>query len=293
MSAFSIDLDLENGYLRIGNFPIPIDMIQNWIGKLIKIALIIIILTILTKVGYKIINKVVKRQIESNKRFTLDEKKAYTFGSVLKSILKYTSYFIGFTAILTVLFGNISITFASVGGVAIGFGAQNLVKDIINGLFILFENQFSVGDYVTIGNYKGTVENIGLRSTILKDFSGDVHILPNSIISEVTNHSIAESRVMVDVEIAYEENVDNAMKVIEDICNEFKLENENMVDGPRPVGVVNLKSSSVTIRVLGKAKPMTQWGCENELRRRIKIGMDKSNIEIPYPKTQLVPGKKK
>lgn len=293
MSAFSIDLDLENGYLRIGNFPIPIDMIQNWIGKLIKIALIIIILTILTKVGYKIINKVVKRQIESNKRFTLDEKKAYTFGSVLKSILKYTSYFIGFTAILTVLFGNISITFASVGGVAIGFGAQNLVKDIINGLFILFENQFSVGDYVTIGNYKGTVENIGLRSTILKDFSGDVHILPNSIISEVTNHSIAESRVMVDVEIAYEENVDNAIKVIEDICNEFKLENENMVDGPRPVGVVNLKSSSVTIRVLGKAKPMTQWGCENELRRRIKIGMDKSNIEIPYPKTQLVPGKKK
>lgn len=288
MSIFSLDMDLEKGIIRIGKLPIPIDMIQSWIGKLVKILFIILIMAIVIKVGYSIINKIVKRQIESNKKFTLDEKKAYTFGSVLKSILKYTSYFFGLTAILTVLFGTISITFASVGGVAIGFGAQSLVKDIINGLFILFENQFSVGDYITIGNYNGIVENIGLRTTTLKDFSGDVHIIPNSVISQVTNHSISESRVMVDMEIAYEENIDEVIKVIEEICEEFKKENTNMVDGPKPVGVVNLKSSSVTIRIMGKALPMTHWGCENELRKRLKIAFDKHNIEIPYQKTHIL-----
>ncbi len=90
------------------------------------------------------------------------------------------------------------------------------------------------------------------------------------------------------MEIAYEENIDETIKVIEEVCEEFKKENTNMVDGPRPVGVVSLKSSSVTIRIMGKALPMTHWGCENQLRQKLKIAFDNHNIEIPYQKTQIV-----
>ncbi len=288
MINFASKVTVEDNYLKVFDIPIPIEYLMTLLSRIIKIIIIIVIMSLLIKLGNAIINKIVKKQIESNTKFSLDEKKAYTFGSILKSILRYTVYFIGITAVLTVIFGPISITLASVGGVAIGFGAQTLVKDIINGLFILFENQFSVGDYVTLGDFKGIVENIGLRTTVLKDFSGEVHILPNSTIAEVTNHSVADSRMLVDIEIAYEENIDEAIEIINKVCDDFKDSSENIVEAPKAAGVISLNESGVTIRVTGKAKAMTNWGLENDLRKRIKLALDKAEIEIPYPKTQLV-----
>ena len=288
MINFASKVTVEDNYLKVFDIPIPIEYLMTLLSRIIKIIIIIVIMSLLIKLGNAIINKIVKKQIESNTKFSLDEKKAYTFGSILKSILRYTVYFIGITAVLTVIFGPISITLASVGGVAIGFGAQTLVKDIINGLFILFENQFSVGDYVTLGDFKGIVEIIGLRTTVLKDFSGEVHILPNSTIAEVTNHSVADSRMLVDIEIAYEENIDEAIEIINKVCDDFKDSSENIVEAPKAAGVISLNESGVTIRVTGKAKAMTNWGLENDLRKRIKLALDKAEIEIPYPKTQLV-----
>ncbi|MBW6411784.1 mechanosensitive ion channel family protein [Clostridium sp. YB-6] len=252
------------------------------------IILTIILMYISIKLGNHLIKKFVDRQIKSNAMLSLDSQRAKTLGEVLKSVLKYLVYFLGIGSILSNLFNGMSFTFASIGGVAVGFGAQSLVKDLINGFFILFEDQFGVGDYITIGEFSGIVESIGIRTIVIKDFSGDVHSIPNGSIIQVTNHSRDNIRFIVDVDIAYEENIDNAINVIKKTCEKFEEQNEDIREPIQVLGVNALNASSVTIRVIGKAKPLKQWETERELRKLIKIKLDEDGIEIPYPKTQLI-----
>ena len=284
-----LKLNFGDGSLDIGK-GISIDMrdIENIVNKGIRIVVIIILMYITIKIGNRLINKFVKRQIESNARFSMDNQKAKTIGEVLKSVLKYMTYFIGAALILSDAFNGISVAMASVGGFALGFGAQSLVKDIINGFFILFEDQYGVGDHVTIGTFSGIVETIGIRTTVIRDFSGDVHLIPNGTINQVTNHSRGNIRFIVDVDISYEEDIDNAINVISNVCNKYKDENENIVEPIEVLGVNSLNASSVTIRIIGKAKPLKQWEAERELRKRVKKVLDEEGIEIPYPKTQLI-----
>ena len=255
-----------------------------------KIILIFIIMLIVIKLYNRTIEKFVQRQIKSNARFSLQPQKAKTIGAVLKSAVKYLTYFVGITIMLSDIFNGVSVALAGVGGVAVGFGTQSLVKDIINGIFILFENQYGVGDYVTIGKYSGIVESIGIRTTVIKDFSGDIHLIPNGSILEVTNHSKGNIRFIVDVQVAYEENLDNVINIIKKVCNKFEEENEDVVEPIVVFGVTDLAQDGVTIRVMGKSKPLKQWTMENELRKAIKLKLDEENIEIPYRKVQIVNG---
>ena len=289
MFSMLLKLNFGDGSLDIGK-GISIDMrdIENIVNKGIRIVVIIILMYITIKIGNRLISKFVKRQIESNARFSMDNQKAKTIGEVLKSVLKYMTYFIGAALILSDAFNGISVAMASVGGFALGFGAQSLVKDIINGFFILFEDQYGVGDHVTIGTFSGIVETIGIRTTVIRDFSGDVHLIPNGTINQVTNHSRGNIRFIVDIDISYEEDIDNAIKVISNVCNKYKNENENIVEPIEVLGVNSLNASSVTIRIIGKTKPLKQWEAERELRKRVKKVLDEEGIEIPYPKTQLV-----
>jgi small conductance mechanosensitive channel len=213
-----------------------------------------------------------------------------TLEAILKSILRYSVYFFGIVGILTQMFGAISLTFAGIGGVAIAFGAQSLVKDIINGFFILFEDQFAVGDHINIDDKGGIVESIELRITKIRDFNGDLHIIPNGLITKVTNHSRGDIRVAVDIDIPYEEDMDKVIGIVSAVCERFKAENENMVEGPKVLGVSALKESSLTIKVAGKAKPMTQWDAEMSLRREIKKALNEEKIEVPYPKRKIIKG---
>ena len=289
MFSMLLKVNFGDGSLDIGK-GISIDMrdIENIVNKGIRIVVIIILMYITIKIGNRLINKFVKKQIESNARFSMDNQKAKTIGEVLKSVLKYMTYFIGAALILSDAFNGISVAMASVGGFALGFGAQSLVKDIINGFFILFEDQYGVGDHVTIGTFSGIVETIGIRTTVIRDFSGDVHLIPNGTINQVTNHSRGNIRFIVDVDISYEEDIDNAIKVISNVCNKYKSENEDIVEPIEVLGVNSLNASSVTIRIIGKTKPLKQWEAERELRKRVKKVLDEEGIEIPYPKTQLV-----
>ena len=240
------------------------------------------------KIGKHLIQKFVERQVASSAMLSLDSQRAKTLGEVLKSVLKYSVYFMGIAIIVSILFGEISFTFASIGGIAVGLGAQSLIKDLINGFFILFENQFGVGDHVTLGSFNGIVKSIGIRTTVISDFTGDIHSIPNGSIIGVTNHSRNDIRFAVDVNISYEENIEKAISIIEITCNDFKSKNEEYISEPIEVsGVTALGTSSVTIRVVGKAKPLSQWKMENELRKEIKLTLDKNKIEMPYPKTQL------
>lgn len=278
----------DNTELNFGRISISVGELEVFVNKGLKILFLVFLMFISIKIGNYIIKKFVDNQIKSDGRLSMDSQRAKTLGEVMKSVLKYSVYFIGITAMASIIFGGISITFASIGGVALGLGAQSLIKDLINGFFILFENQFGVGDYITIGNFSGIVSSIGIRTTIIKDFNGDIHCITNGSILGVTNHSRSDSSFIVDVNIAYKEDIDNAISVIEKTCEEFKKENEKDIKEPINVlGVVALGASGVTIRVLGKAKPLRQWDMERELRKLIKVTLDKNNIEIPFPTNMI------
>lgn len=286
---YLVHLSLDKTELEIGKVIISLEDFEVVFNKGIKIISIVIIMYLSIKIGKYLIKKAVDKQVKSNASLSLDPQRAKTLGGVMKSILKYSVYFLGITSILSVLFGGISFTFASIGGVALGLGSQSLIKDFINGFFILFEDQFGIGDYVTIGNFSGIVQTIGIRTTIIKDFTGDIHSIPNGMISEVTNHSRGNTRFIVDVDITYEEDIDNAINAIKECCDKFQKEHEDFINEPIEVsGVSALAASSVTIRTVGRTKPLTQWKMENELRKAIKITLDENGIEIPYPKTQLI-----
>ncbi|MDU1403604.1 mechanosensitive ion channel family protein [Clostridium sp.] len=289
---YLVHLSLDKTELEIGKVIISLEDFEVVFNKGIKIISIVIIMYLSIKIGKYLIKKAVDKQVKSNAALSLDPQRAKTLGGVMKSILKYSVYFLGITSILSVLFGGISFTFASISGVALGLGSQSLIKDFINGFFILFEDQFGIGDYVTIGNFSGIVQTIGIRTTIIKDFTGDIHSIPNCMISEVTNHSRGNTRFIVDVDIAYEEDIDNAINAINAIkecCDKFQKEHEDFINEPIEVlGVSALAASSVTIRTVGRTKPLTQWKMENELRKAIKITLDENGVEIPYPKTQLI-----
>ena len=257
--------------------------------KIISIIFISIIMYFSIRVGNKLIKKFVDRQVASKASFSLEPQKALTIGEVLKSVLKYTVYIIGIGCMLYDILAKIPVALASAGGFAIGLGAQSLVKDLINGFFVLFEDQYGVGDHVTIGQFSGIVESIGIRTTILRDFTGDLHLIPNGSVLEVTNHSRGDIRFIVDVEIAYEENIDSAIEVIKRTSNLFHEKHKDKLRSQIEVlGVLSLNASGVTIRVVGRAEPLSQWEMERELRKDIKLALDEAGIEIPYPKTAII-----
>lgn len=260
-----------------------IDILNVAIERLLRVIVIAIGMYIVIKVGNKLIKKFVDRQVESKLKFTLDNQKAVTIGEVLKSVLKYLVYFLGITLMFSDIFSKIPVAVASVGGVAIGFGAQSLVKDLINGLFILFEDQYGVGDHITIGQFTGIVESIGIRTTIIRDFTGDLHLIPNGNVLEVTNHSRGDIRFVVDVKIAYGENADRAIEIIKETNKSFQEKHSEELRGDIEVqGIISLNATGVTIRVVGRAKPLSQWTMERELRKEIREALDREGIEVPY-----------
>ncbi|NFN81915.1 mechanosensitive ion channel family protein [Clostridium botulinum] len=288
MINYLIKFDWSQEEIKLGKISIGLNNIEYLVNKSLRILSVFILMYISIKIGNYLIKKFVERQIKSNTMLSLDSQRAKTLGEVMKSVLKYSVYFIGVASIISTLFNGLSFTFASMGGLAVGFGAQSLIKDLINGFFILFEDQFGVGDHITVGTFSGLVESIGIRTTIIKDFTGDIHSIPNGSIIEVTNHSRGNIRFIVDVDIAYEENIDNAISIIKEVCSDFEQNNEDIREPMEVLGVNALNASSVTIRVVGKSKPLKQWEMERELRKLIKLRLDKEGIEIPYPKTQLV-----
>jgi small conductance mechanosensitive channel len=178
------------------------------------------------------------------------------------------------------------ITGAGIVGLAVGFGAQNLVRDVISGFFIILEDQIRVGDVANINGTGGSVEAIRLRTTILRDFYGTVHIFPNGEIKQVANLTKEFSYAVLDVGVAYKENVDEVMALLKQI-------GEEMADDPqfKPVilapfevlGVDSFGDSQITIKTRIKTLPLHQWAVGRELRRRIKNTFDQRQIEIPFP----------
>ena len=260
---------------------------ELWLGLsyiLIKIMVIALIAGIAVKISKKLIANVFAIRAKSPLR--VSERREATILKLLQNVVAYFIYFIAITTILGNLDVDVKGLIAGAGivGLAVGFGAQSLVKDVITGFFIIFEDQFAVGDYVRVGQVEGTVEMIGLRTTKIKATTGEVNIIPNGNIMEVTNFSINNSIAILDIGIAYEGNIDKAEKVITDVLEKMPEKYEEIVGTPKFLGVQNLAPSEVVLRIWAETLPMQHFYISRELRRELKEALDANGIEIPYPR---------
>jgi len=249
--------------------------------------------TILIIVGCKFLKKFGEPLIDTVliRKNSINNGRAQTLCSILKSVFHYVIYFAGIILVLNKIAPDITkpiLASAGIMGLAISFGSQNLVKDVITGFFILFEDQFAVTDYITTCNLSGHVEELGLRVTKLRDITGELHIIPNGLIAQVTNHSRGSMLALLDIGIAYEADIDKALALLHQLVEDTARELDYVVEGPTVLGVQDLGSSQVVVRIIAKTKPMQQWELERFLRKKIKDLFDANNIEIPYPKQVLV-----
>lgn len=267
-----------------------IDYLSNevtWIAlgtTIIQIIFIIVMAGVVVRLAKKVIENVFK--VRSRAPMQVSQRREMTLLKLLQNVVAYVVYFVAIIAVLSAVSIEVTGLLAGAGilGLAVGFGAQNLVRDIITGFFIIFEDQFSVGDYVRIGQAEGHVEEIGLRTTKIKSWTGELHIFPNGMINEVTNYSIHNSVAVVDISIAYEEDIDRAEQSILELLDSLEGKYQEIILKPELLGIQTLGASDVVMRVIAETEPMKHWYIGRMLRKDIKNHLDKLGIEIPFPR---------
>jgi moderate conductance mechanosensitive channel len=222
---------------------------------------------------------------------TLRERRGQTISQLLRSVGRVVVFAVAVLLTFNV-FIDIGPILAGAGilGLAVSFGAQSLVKDVISGFFILFENQFAIGDVIEVAGKSGVVEKMTLRVVVLRDAEGSMHVVPNSEIKVVSNKTRGWSRAVVDVGVPYDENVDRALEVLRDEAAQFSTDKTwgSQLDGPVEVlGVESLSDSAVVLRTMIRTQPGSQWNVAREFRRRIKNRFDQEKLEIPFPQRRV------
>ena len=275
------------------NVPILRDiaaLVQTWLasGGVVKLARI----AALGVISFVIL-AIVRRSARvltptTSQRFERDVARAATVRSVTESTLRVILFAAFILYALSELGAPIGTFLAGLGilGLAVSFGAQSLVKDLISGFFILAEDQFGVGDVVRIGELSGDVENLSLRVTTLRDLDGRVHIIPNGQIDKVSVMSKDWSRALLDIEVAYTTDLDKALQVFEDEATKLYKEEGwswRMLEPPEMLGVQAFMASGINLRLLFKTLPKEQWSVAREFRKRIKERFEQEGIEIALP----------
>ncbi|WP_245830994.1 mechanosensitive ion channel family protein [Sediminibacillus massiliensis] len=263
------------------------------LGKgFLQIIVILILATLIVRVGSSLVVKIFSRR--DTGPFRISERRENTLRKLVQNTLKYVVYFTAFVMILDTLTIPIGalLTGAGVAGLAIGFGAQNLVRDIISGFFIIFEDQFSVGDFIRTSGAEGFVEEIGLRTTKVLSWTGELNIIPNGNITQVINYSIHNSIAVVDVNVPYEADIPFAEKVILDLIEGMPQQYPQLIATPELLGVQTLETSHVVLRVIAEVNPMEHWEMARILRKEIKGRFDQHGIDIPAPRMVMYSGEK-
>ena len=250
---------------------------------IIKIAVIIIGAKIIVKIAYRAIEEVFKKREHS--LLTVNERRVNTINKLLTNVVGYVVYFVMVLMILTQFF-EVTPILASVGvvGLAVGFGAQSLVKDVITGFFILFEDQFAVGDTVKIKDYQGVVIDFGLRVTKLKSWTGEIYMIPNGMIAEVTNLSKADSIAIIDVRVASERGIGEIKQVLGAILQKAAEEIDDIVGKTEVLGVQEVLGTELVIRVIAACNPATNREVERILRERIHEELGRYGFGSPHLK---------
>ncbi|WHY86345.1 mechanosensitive ion channel family protein [Neobacillus novalis] len=254
---------------------------------LLKIIAIIVIANIIIRIGKVAIHNMFK--IRNLSPLNTSVRREETLSKLLDNILSYVVYFIALMMILSVLGIDVKALIAGAGvvGLAVGFGAQSLVKDVISGFFIIFEDQFSVGDQIRVGVLEGKVETIGLRTTKIKSGTGEVHILPNGSITQVTNFSLNNSVAMIDIAISSGEDIVRAEKVIGEALQTMPLKYEELTKAPELLGIQTMDPAEIVLRIVAETLPMKQFGVTRAIRKDIKLLLDENGIKAPDPRLYM------
>lgn len=276
----SKDVDQKMNLLTQWFHSIDWDKFWNHIISVgIKIAILIVLYFILRVVGNKIIRSFFRKYRQQQ---AVSVGRADTLESLISNFYGYVLFFT-FAILLLQNFMDVTAIIASAGvaSLAIAFGAQGLVSDVVTGFFILLERQLDVGDTITIGLVNGTVEALGLRTTQVRDFDGTLHFIPNRQIMVVSNHSRGNMRVMVDIQISPKEDPEKAIAIISLVCEEAAKENKNIVEPPVVLGVQNIDATNMIIRVVGKAVNGEQYSVQRDLLKDIREALAENEIELP------------
>ena len=255
-------------------------------------AIRIAVILVLAIGGWQLVKLLARRIIlraddHDEHRMTITEKRAQTVAQLLRSV--------GGVLLVTLTTIMVLNEFIDIGpllgasailGLAVSFGSQSLVKDVISGFFILTENQFAVGDVIEVGGKSGAVERMSLRVVMLRDTDGTLHIIPNGQITMVSNRTKGWSRAVVDIGVAYDTDVDRAIEILRDEAATFGADADwkSRLDGqPEVIGVQALGDNAIVIRALLRTQPGNQWEAAREFRLRVKRRLDVEQIEIPFP----------
>lgn len=248
------------------------------IAKVISTGFIIVITIGILKVLKLSLNRVGTKPSPMQRR-------KRTIAKVSMSVAKYAFWVIAFTIILSVWGVNVGPILAGVGaiGLIIGLGAQRFINDLISGFFIVFEHHFDVGDTIEVKGFKGVVSSIGLKTTKIRNFKGEVKIMNNGDINDITNFSFNDSVAIVEFGISYKEDIAKTIAILNQELPKLRAEHEEIIEDPVVVGVTDLAGSSVNLRAMAKTQNEKHYAIERKMRQRIKEILDQYKIEIPLP----------
>ncbi len=263
----------------------------------LQIALILLLMLIAVKLTGVVANKIFNLYKGHNDSVE-SQKRTDTVSNLIRNAVNIIIFAVAFMMILQELGINIGPIIAAAGvvGVAVGFGAQKLVEDIISGFFIFLEDQIRVGDVVEIGGKSGLVEKVTLRMVILRDLAGNVHFVRNGEIDTVTNMTKEYSRYVFDIGVSYQEDIDQVIDLVKQVDRDLRADSNYKEDILEPIEILGLDEfadSALIIKARTKTKPIKQWGVAREFNKRLKKVFDQHGIEIPFPHRTLFIGKQK
>lgn len=278
------------------------DTISTW---LLEHGITILVIVVASYIAYRVAGALINRfigqyvQLRGKGRRAKEElaKRSQTLSSVLTSVTGVILLFIALFMVLSELTINIGPLLAGAGviGIAIGFGSQSLIKDLLGGMFILLEDQYNKGDVVRVAGIAGMVVEVNLRRTILRDLDGIVHSIPNGHITTSSNYTRDWARVNLDVSVSYGEDLDRVTEVINRVGKELAEDDyfgPLIKKPPQMLRVNKFGDSGIDIKILGETYPLKQWEVTGELRKRLKKAFDEEGIEIPWPHVKLFFGNK-
>ena len=263
-------------------------------GNAISVALILVVTLVVWWLLKRLIPKIIAARIPRIREESPEElaHRSNTLANVAVGVMSFVLWIVAGMMVLSEVGVNIAPVLAAVGlaGLAVGFAAQNIIRDYLHGFFIIMEDWYRVGEVAIVAGIGGLVVDVDLRRTVLRDLNGTLHNIPNNKIELASNMTRDWARINLNVPVAYGEDLDHVFRVITEVGAELKEDEvlgPDLISAPRVERVDNFGDSGIEIKVLAETKPIRQWALTGELRKRLKKRFDEEGIEIPWPHTKL------
>ena len=246
-----------------------------------------VLILLISFVVYLILKSIIDNVFRIKSRY-IDKRKTKTINGLIDNLIKYFIVIVDIVMILDIFGIDTKTLIASLGvvGLVAGLAVQDTLKDFVAGMSIILENQYRVGDTITIKGFRGEVISLGIKSTRLRSLTGEIMIVPNHLIEEVINHSLEKSVAVVDIPVSYDTNIEKLEKVLNELFADLSKSLTGLKGEIKLLGLQSYDNSSITYRVCVDTVPMEHLRIERELKKAIKVALDKNHIEIPF--TQVV-----